>query len=131
MFNKNLLMIASVVSISLMSGCATLADARAGKGTGMAREYPASLDKVWGTIPSVLIELQLPLVGENKQEGYILAQRGVTLGSYGENVAIFVEQSTGGGKTKVEVVSKKAMATNIFAPDWAKSILDKLSDKFN
>jgi hypothetical protein len=27
------------------------------------------------------------------------------------------------------VVSKKSMATNIFAPDWSKEILDKLAVK--
>jgi hypothetical protein len=52
------------------------------------------------------------------------------MGSYDENVAIFVEQSMGCSKTKAEEVSNKAMATNIFVPDWAKEILDKLSEKF-
>ena len=70
------------------------------------------------------------MVAENKADGSILAQRGITPLSYGENVAIFVEQSTGGSKTKVEVVSKKAMATNFLATDWAKEIHDKLGEKF-
>ena len=56
---------------------------------------------------------------ENKQEGYILAKRGVTLASYGENVAIFIESVNGVTKTRAEVISKKAMATNIFASDAA------------
>ncbi len=129
-FNKIMLFIAAVVSISFMSGCANLSDARAAKGSGMVKEYPASLDTVWCAMPVVLTELKLPLVGENKPEGYILAQRGVSLGGYGENVAIFMEQSTGGSKTKVEVVSKKAMATNFLSPDWAKEIHDKLGEKF-
>ena len=59
----------------------------------------------------------------------MLAQRGVTLMSYGENVAIFVESVNGVTKTRVEVVSKKSMATNIFAPNWSKEILDKLALK--
>jgi hypothetical protein len=62
-------------------------------------------------------------------EGYILAQRGITAFSYGENVAIFVESVNGVTRTRVEVVSKKAMATNVFAPDWSKEILDKLDEK--
>jgi hypothetical protein len=64
------------------------------------------VDAVWSAIPPILTALQLPLAAENKSEGYILAQRGVSLGSYGENVAILMEQSTGGSKTKVEVVPK-------------------------
>jgi hypothetical protein len=84
---------------------------------------------VWKALPGVLAELSLPLVSENRQEGYMLAQRGVTLMSYGENVAIFVESVNGVTKTRVEVVSKKSMATNIFAPNWSKEILDKLALK--
>lgn len=61
-------------------------------------------------MPAVLAELSLPMVGDNKSEGYILAQRGITAFSYGENVAIFVESVKGVTRTRVEVVSKKAMA---------------------
>lgn len=129
MLRTSLVAFAALVTIATMSGCSTLADARAEKGTGLSREYSASIDSVWKTIPSVLAELKLPMVGENKQEGYILAQRGITPFSYGENVAIFVESVGGMVRTRVEVVSKKAMATNIFAPDWAQEILDKLGEK--
>lgn len=86
------------------------------------------MDKVWGVIPSVLSDLKLPLVTENRADGTILAQRGITPFSYGENVAIFVE-SVDATKTRVEVVSKKAMATNVFAPDWNAEIVDKLGEK--
>lgn len=129
MFRKILVILAAVAFTALMSGCSTLADARSAKGTGLSREYSASVDEVWKAMPSVLAELSLPLVGDNKAEGYILAQRGVTGFSYGENVAIFVESVNGVTQTRVEVVSKKTMATNIFAPDWSKEILDKLSEK--
>ena len=59
----------------------------------------------------------------------MLAQRGITAFSYGENVAIFVEPVGGQVRTRVEIVSKKAMQTNIFAPDWSVEILDKLGEK--
>lgn len=87
------------------------------------------MDKVWNTIPVVLKELELPLVSQNREEGTILAQRGITAFSYGENVAIFVESVGGATRTRVEIVSKKAMATNIFAPEWSMEILDKLGQK--
>ena len=129
MLKKSFLILAAVTTLALTSGCSTLADSRAAKGTGVAREYAAPIDIVWKTVPTVLTELSLPMVADNRQEGYILAQRGVTAFSYGENVAIFVETVNGVTKTRVEVVSKKTMATNVFAPDWAKSILDKLDEK--
>lgn len=113
------------------SGCSTLADARAAKGSGVSRTYAASQDEVWKAVPSVLVAIGLQLVSDNKQEGYILAQRGITAFSYGENVAIFVESIGGVTKTRVEIVSKKVMATNIFAPSWENDILNKLDEKLN
>ncbi|GAC1527841.1 MAG: hypothetical protein NVS3B11_28560 [Collimonas sp.] len=50
--------------------------------------------------------------------------------SYGENVAMFVEPSGSKDKTKVEVVSKKTLATNVFATNWETVILDKLAAIF-
>lgn len=129
MLKKILVAFIALVALAVMSGCSTLADARSAKGTGLSREYSASVEEVWKVMPAVLSELSLPMVGDNKAEGYILAQRGVTAFSYGENVAIFVESVNGVTRTRVEVVSKKSMATNVFAPDWSKDILDKLGEK--
>lgn len=95
MFKKIIAALFAIAVLVTASGCATLADARAAKGSGVSRTYAAPHEVVWKTIPSVLTELGLPLVGENKQEGYILAQRGITAFSYGENVAIFVEPEGG------------------------------------
>jgi uncharacterized protein YceK len=129
MFKRILVIFMAFAAAAFMSGCSTLADARSAKGTGTSREYSASVDEVWKAMPKVLADLSLPMVGDNKTEGYILAQRGITAFSYGENVAIFVESVNGVTRTRVEVVSKKSMATNVFAPDWSKEILDKLGEK--
>jgi hypothetical protein len=129
MFKQLLLAFIVIPTMAFVSGCSTLADSRAAKGTGVSREYAAPLDVVWKAMPGVLSELSLPMVADNKQEGYILAQRGITAFSYGENVAIFVETVDGVTRTRVEVVSKKTLATNIFAPSWANEILDKLDEK--
>jgi hypothetical protein len=129
MSTRVLASLAAVAALALATGCTTLADARAAKGSGPSREYAASMDKVWNTIPVVLKELELPLVSQNRAEGTVLAQRGITAFSYGENVAIFVEPVGGQVRTRVEIVSKKAMQTNIFAPDWSVEILDKLGEK--
>ena len=129
MLKKSFAILAAVTTMALVTGCSTLADSRAAKGTGVAREYAAPIEVVWKTMPAVLADLSLPMVADNRQEGYILAQRGLTAFSHGENVAIFVEAVNGVTKTRVEVVSKKSVATNMFAPDWSKNILDKLDEK--
>lgn len=129
MLNKTILSFTLLAAALFTSGCSNLADARAAKGTGVSREYAATADATWTAVPQVLKEISLPLVTENRQQGYILAQRGLSMLSYGENVAIFIDSVANTVMTKVEVVSKKAMATNIFAPDWSKEILDALEKK--
>lgn len=112
-----------LAAVLILSGCTTLGDARLAKGTGMMRSYDASFEKTWAATLCSVNGLGLPVAGDNKQEGYILAQRGMTAFSYGENIAIFIHKRGPKG-TDVEVVSKKAMQTNIFAPDWAPKILN-------
>ncbi len=118
------------ISFGFIQGCSTLADAKAAKGSGTAVVYAASFDEVWNAIPGVLKELQLPMITDNKATGEVLAQQGVTMMSYGENVAIYVEKVGNEVKTRVEVISKKSMATNVFATNWETRIIEKLNQKF-
>ncbi len=120
------LALSGLLLVGVLSGCATLADARYARGQGVQRTYNADFETVWRAVPQALSSLGLSVAGDNKKEGYYLAQRGITAFSYGEHVAVFVE-SAGENQTKVEVVSKKAMATNIFAPDWAPEVLQRLN----
>lgn len=118
------------LSIALLAlqitGCSTLADTRKSEGGGVKQTYQASYDRTWAASVNALVKLRLEVASENKQEGYILAQRGMTAFSYGENVALFLRKQTETATT-VEVVSKKAMATNIFAPDWTQDIHSEIS----
>jgi hypothetical protein len=54
--------------------------------------------------------------------------RGTALARPDENVAIFIEKVNGVPKTRVEVVSKKAVVINVFAKNWETRILDKLAE---
>lgn len=109
----------------LMQGCSTLADARKAEGEGTKRVYPASFEQTWNAANTALVKLKLEIATENINQGHILAQRGISFGSYGENVAVFVRKQTD-KETQVEVVSKKSMATNIFAPDWTDDVLNEI-----
>lgn len=109
-----------------LTGCTTLSDARLAKGTGMTRSYSASFDKTWAGAMCSVNALGLPIAAENKSEGYILAQRGISAFSYGENVAVFVRKESS-RQTSVEVISKKALQTTIFAPNWEPKILDGIN----
>lgn len=118
-----------LILMLILSGCTTLTDARNAKDTGTFRIFDAPFDSVWAVIPLAATEAGLTVVIENRSEGYILAQRGATFFSLGENVAIFVERADSEARTRVEVVSKRAMATNIFARDWRAEVLDRIQQK--
>jgi len=109
----------------VVTGCTTLADARHGEGQGERRTYKTTYDNAWRVVISSVNSLGLAVASENKADGYILAQRGMTAFSMGENVAIFLRQTKSDG-VSVEVVSKKAMTTNIFAPNWSEEILGRV-----
>lgn len=111
------------------SGCATIADAQKGRGTGETALYAASFEEIWAALPTAVTEAGLEFITANRDDRSVLAQRGITAFSYGENVAIFVN-SPEEARQEVEVVSKKAMATNVFAPNWAKPVFDELDKKF-
>jgi hypothetical protein len=125
--------------LSSLSGCATIdatiATAYNSRGQGKSRIYNASFNTVWNTVPKAVNTLGLTVAGkrcyaprlhQNQEEGYILAFKGISGFSWGENVAVFVEK-VDSERTKVEVVSKKAVSSNITARNWEKPILDNLS----
>ena len=109
----------------LIQGCSTPAAARKAEGEGIKRVFPASYEKTWNASNTALVKLKLEIASENRDKGYILAQRGMSFFSYGENVAIFIKRQSD-LQTSVEVVSKKSMATNIFAPDWTEDIFKEI-----
>jgi len=123
-----------IAAISLIfvfiQGCTTLADARKAEGEGIKKTYTAPVDRTWDATVKALEKLKLEIATQNKSDGYILAQRGMSFLSYGENVAIFIKKK-GATESEVEVVSKKAMKTNIFAPDWTGDIYKEISIALN
>lgn len=117
----------AVLSILLLAGCTTLKDARDARGTGVKKTFDKSYELVWQKSVEVIQESHLDLVSKDKEDGTILAQKGMSAFSHGENVAIFLNRE--GDSTIVEVVSKRAIATNITAKNWTSYIFQKLNEK--
>lgn len=116
-----------------MTGCATklntVIDAQAAKGTGTIREYAKPFDDVWKATLVAIKNTTLEIVYSDIKEGKILASHGMTMGSYGEKVAIFVEPVASNGRVSVEVVSKKVMPSNIGGTNWEPVIFEELSKR--
>lgn len=117
----------ALIAICFFAGCTTLQDASNAQGKGKTETYNAPYDKVWNTAIKVVDDSKLDLVSKDKEEGKILAQKGLSAFSYGENVAVFVS-SENTETTSVEVVSKRALATNVTAKNWSSYILKKISE---
>jgi hypothetical protein len=122
---KRIITLFLLTCIVFIQGCSTLADARKAEGEGTKKTFPASFEKTWNASNTALVKLKLEIASENRDKGYILAQRGMTFLSYGENIAIFLKKQSE-TQTSVEIVSKKSMATNIFAPDWTEDIFREI-----
>ena len=126
MLNIALKIITGITAVTLMSGCSTLADTKKSEGVGKRVTYSKSMDEVWPLAILSLNDVGLDVIEENKSQGYVLAKKGMSAFSYGENVAIFVKK-VDNSNTSVEVVSKRVLATTVFAKDWTDEIFMKLN----
>jgi hypothetical protein len=118
--------ISLVFVILLQSGCATVKDAEAKRGSGRVEVYDLPREKVWNSLLEVLGTTSLNIVSENESEGVILAKRKLTWFSFGENVAIYVEAINDSASTKVEVINVKRVESNTNSLDWETRIFTKL-----
>jgi hypothetical protein len=123
---KILFLAAALVSTALVTGCASMSDAAAARGQGVAHVYDQPFDTVWDALDASVKETDLTIVSEDKASGTLLAKRSMTAFSWGENVAIFVDRVTGKVSTRVEIVNKRTLATNVTAPDWDKTLFKAL-----
>ena len=112
-----------------LTGCTTVNTAAKEKGTGEQVIYKASFDEVWAAMPEVITNVGLQLVSVNTEKHMFLARHGISGWSWGENVAIFVEQIAN-DETRVEVVTKRELVTNITAQDWDGPIFIQLDREF-
>lgn len=124
-FARLLLLACLLPALNALGGCTTLADVREARGEGTARFYQQPVEKVWGVVPNALNDVDLAVAGTDAEQGYYLAQRGATLMSRGENVAVFVD-TVGEKMTKVEVVSKARDKGNLTATNFETIVLDAI-----
>ena len=120
-------LLATLFLLTSLNACNTLKDAKEAKGKGASKTYEFSYDKVWNAAVKVVEESKLEIASKDKNSGEILAEGAISAFSWGEKVVVFVEKDKNGKiKTRVEVVSKRALATNITAKNWEGYILENL-----
>jgi uncharacterized lipoprotein len=123
------MLVVSALASAMLSGCSTLSTAQEAKGSGMSRIYNKDYNTVWNATDEVVRNSGLSVASSNKEKGEILAESGMGAFTYGENVAVFVTELDKTPQTKVEVVNKRVLATNVTAKDWDELLLRHLDGK--
>ncbi len=118
--------ISLVLAMLLQTGCATVKDAEAKRGTGRVEVYDLPKMTVWNRMLEVLGTTSLDIVKKDESDGKILARRKLSWFSFGENVAIYIEPVKSGAATRVEVVNVKRVESNKNTLDWETRIFTKL-----
>lgn len=96
----------------LFASCATLNDVLESKEEGTAKIYPVNTDKAWNIAKTVLRWEDAETIEEHRDENYMLTTVGANFISAGSVVGVWVEPAKK-GSTKVTVVTKRKMQTNI------------------
>lgn len=104
-----------------VNACASVETMREAGGNGTANVYNVSYDKAWEASKDAVVDAGGRLNEEDKAQGYIIGTFGMSAFSWGEKVSIFLT-ALDKNATEVEVVSKRALATNVTAKNWEPTI---------
>lgn len=93
-------------------GCATMSDVLKSKDEGTVQTYPVKTDQAWEIAMTVLRWEGCETIEEHRSSGYMLTTVGQNFVSAGSLVGVWVE-SADAGHTKVTVVTKRKVQTNL------------------
>lgn len=113
-----------------ITGCSTISDPRADRGTGVIVSYVAPFDQMWATLPTVLQELGLKVASGNATEGILQVVGGGSSLGWGDSATLFAERIGTKGHTRVEVVVKGTLGVSLIGADLPKQIHDKIALHF-
>jgi hypothetical protein len=99
-----------------LSGCATINDVVAAKESGRegtTQEYAVTQDQAWDIARTVFRWEGTDAIEEHRAEGYMLTSSGMSIGTAGAVMGAWVAEGSN-GNTKVTVVTKRRVQTNLF-----------------
>ena len=103
-----------VMAVLGLAGCATLNDVvqEKNQGGGTVQVYPVDTDQAWKIAMTVFRWEGSDAIEEHRDQGYMLTSSGMNFVSAGAVMGAWVEPA-GRSQTKVTVVTKRRVATNI------------------
>lgn len=100
------------ISVALLSGCATMNDVLNSKDEGTVQVYSIDSDQAWEIAKTVFRWEGTDAIEEHRSQNYMLTSSGANLVSMGTVMGAWVEPIDE-ANTKVTIVTKRRMATNI------------------
>ena len=114
---KKICLLCVVVISGFLTGCATVNDVVSAKESGkegISKEYPVTIDQAFDIAKTVFRGEGADAIEEHKEQGYMLTTSGMNLVSYGAVMGAWVEKGITPPNTKVTVVTKRRVQTNLF-----------------
>ncbi len=122
-----------VVLSALLAGCQSINDVIAVKqnGTeGTAAEYEIDKSQAWDIAKTVLRWEGVDAIEEHRDQNYMVTSTGASVGTMGTVIGVWVEDGSKSGFTKVTIVTKRRIVTNIitsltestYQKDFAKAV---------
>ena len=119
----------SAICAALIAGCASVQGVRSEPlDAGEVHFYAAPFGDVVAATRASVLALEISVQDTATVDSttwMVLGTKGLSMMSYGEVVRVTVHQTTD-GPVAVRVVSKRRLATNVFARNWSDSIFAQL-----
>ena len=114
---------AILLTVTLVAGCASTETVKQAKGEGDKKAFNYPYEVVYDAMLTAAEKEKLKVVEKDRVKGEIILTHGVTWGSWGERVAVFLYRVSESA-TEVEIISKPVMAPMNFPPDWVTKLFD-------
>ena len=102
------LRIGAVLALLVLAGCTSMDEMKKAQGSGEKKTYAISWERAWNVIPYAIGETGGKVKERNREQGYVLADYGLSLTGLGERVAVFCQRKSA-NEVEVEVVAKEAL----------------------
>ena len=107
-----LLMGLSLASMTVTTGCSTMADVVGKKEDGTSQVYPVTADQAWEIARVVFRTEGTDAIEEHRADGYMLTSSGMNLVSWGAVMGAWIDKISE-NQTKVAVLTKRRITINV------------------
>jgi hypothetical protein len=109
---KSLVLVLLLISVSVVTGCSTLADVVGKKEDGTSQVYSVNADQAWEIAKVVFRTEGTDAIEEHRAEGYMLTSSGMNMVSWGAVMGAWIDP-VGKDETMVTVLTKRRITVNI------------------